>query len=230
MSLMRRTNWKTVSTLVTAVVIMGCQDRAVTAPSGAASGVVSAQLAPPDRPQLSSGDIGNTANGSGDFTISPNGGMIFVGGTAVIFPAGSICDPATSSYGQGTWDQPCTPVSGPVTIHAVVRTTKAGTWVDFSPALRFVPSNNPLRWVWLFMQNPSKAGASAINYASSIGDTGIDESISDSSLRTYNDGSILFRRIKHFSGYTSSSGRSCDPQTDSDCSPDNGGTGVTGGP
>jgi hypothetical protein len=226
---MRRTNWKTVSTLVTMVVIVGCQDRPVTAPATASNGVASAMLAPEGRPRLSLGDFSSlAANSDADFVVPPNGGTFFVGGNAVVFPAGSICDPATSSYGPGTWDQPCAPATSNVKIHAKVRTAKAGTWVDFSPALRFTPSSNPSKWVWLFMYNPA-ASASAdvapftIKYAANIGDLGVDEGASDGSVRTYFDGALLLRRIKHFSGYTSSGGRSCDPATEPDCYPDNGG-------
>jgi hypothetical protein len=121
-----------------------------------------------------------------------------------------------------------------VAIHAEVRTAKAGTWVDFSPALRFVPSSNPNKWVWLFMYNPIAANAAdasqfTIKYSANIGAPGVDDASSDGSLRTYFDGGLLLRRIKHFSGYTSS-GRACDPATEADCYPDNGGGGGVGGP
>lgn len=232
---MRRTNWKTVSTLVTMAVVAGCQDRASTAPSSANTAVVSAQFAPVDRPQLSSNDVSNgSSNTTTEFTVSPNGGTYFVGTNAVVFPANSICDPATSSYGEGTWDQPCTPATSGVRIRAVVRTAKSGTWIDFTPALRFVPSSYPSRWVWLFMYNPAAASSNdvsgfAIKYAQTLGDLGVDESLTDATMRTYLDGALLLRRIKHFSGYTSSSGRACDPAVETDCYPDNRGGGV-GGP
>ena len=234
LSVMRRTNWKTVSTLVTMVVIVGCQDRASTAPSSANSTVVSAQLAPSGRPQLSLGDIGSTSgNATADFVVPASGGVFLVGGNAVVFPAGSICDPTTSSYGPSTWDQPCSPATGDVKIHAVVRTAKKGTWVDFQPAIRFVPSTDARKWVWLFMYNPATQGATdlssfKINYAATMQDNGVDEAAADSTVRTYFDGTLLLRRIKHFSGYTSSSGRACDPTVETDCYPDPG-TGITGG-
>ncbi len=61
----------------------------------------------------------------------------------IVFPyaAASVCDPASSSYGIGTWNSPCTAATTPIQI-------TAKTWVDpetgktrssFSPALRFVP-------------------------------------------------------------------------------------------
>ncbi|HEX9484762.1 MAG TPA: hypothetical protein VF929_09270 [Gemmatimonadaceae bacterium] len=225
---MRRTNWKTVSTLVTMVVIAGCQDHSATAPVGATTGPVSVLMAPEGRPQL---DRGNNAAGSNndttvDFVVPPSGGTFLVGNHAVVFPANSICNPEGSSYGVGTWDDSCEPARGAVKIHAVVRTATSGTWVDFSPALRFVPSSNPRQWVWLFMYNPAVVGATdlskfTINYSLTIGDAGIDESLTDPSLRTYVDqnSATSLRRIKHFSGYTVSGYSSCDPAADPNCTP-----------
>lgn len=224
---MRRPNWKTVSTLVTMVVIAGCQDHSATAPVGASTGPVSVLMAPEGRPQLSLGTNAdsNNDNTAVDFVVPPSGGAFLVGNHAVVFPPNSICNPESSTYGVGTWDDPCDPAKGAVKIHAVVRTATSGTWVDFSPALRFVPSSNPRQWVWLYMYNPAVVGAKdlsrfTINYSLIIGDPGIDESLTDPSLRTYVDqnGATSLRRIKHFSGYTVS-GRGCDPLVDPTCPP-----------
>ncbi len=229
---MIRTNWKTVSTLVTSIVVAGCVDGAPTTPARSAPTVVSAALAPADRPQLNL-DGGEPDNTSADFTVTAGGGVFFVGNNAVVFPARSICDPATSSYGLGTWDQDCAPAKAPITIHAVVRTAKTGTWIDFTPSLRFVPSSNPSRWVWLYMRNTNVGAASdlspfAIKWSSVIGDPGVDEVPSDPTLRTYVDqsGNITLRRIKHFSGYNTSTGKACDPATEPDCYPTGTGGGV----
>ena len=42
---MRRTNWKTVSTLVTMIVVAGCQDNVVSAPQGTSVAPASIMLA-----------------------------------------------------------------------------------------------------------------------------------------------------------------------------------------
>lgn len=228
---MRRTNWKTVSTLVTMVVIAGCQDKLVSAPTTSSVAPASMAMAPEGAPRLSLIGAATVGNGIGnnndvDFTVTPSGGVFFIGNHAVIFPARSICDPAKSSYGPGTWDSPCEPISAPLKIHATVRTAKLGTWVDFSPSLRFVPSNDSRKWVWMYMHTPSVLGAldlskHAILFAPSLGAAGIDETASDATLRTYVDtwGGLSTRRIKHFSGYLGSSGRECDPTTETDCYP-----------
>ncbi|MEO5817647.1 MAG: hypothetical protein ABIT20_20430 [Gemmatimonadaceae bacterium] len=224
---MRRTNWKTVSTLVTMIVIAGCQENIVSAPQSSSVAPVSMMMAPEGAPRLSligSYTVGN--NNEVEFTVTPAGGVFFVGNHAVVFPARSICDPEKSRYGPGTWDSPCEPLSKPLKIHASVRTAKLGTWVDFSPSLRFVPSNNSNKWVWMYMYTPGVVGARdlskfAIMFAPTIGADGIDETSSDATLRTYVDtrGGVTSRRIKHFTGYMTSSGRTCDPSSESDCYP-----------
>jgi hypothetical protein len=207
------------------IVIAGCQDNLVSAPQASSSAPAQMMMAPEGAPRLS---LLGTALGNGDvdFTVTAAGGVFLIGNHAVVFPARSICDPAKSSYGPATWDSPCEPLSAPLKIHATIRTAKLGTWVDFSPSLRFVPSNDSKKWVWMYMSTPSVIGArdlskSAILFAPAIGAAGIDESPSDPTLRTYVDtwGGMSTRRIKHFTGYMTSSGRACDPQAEPDCYP-----------
>src|SRR5512144_1590449 len=46
------------------------------------------------------------------FTIDPNRDQtVAAGGNSLVFPAHSICDPATSGYGIDLWDAPCKPLS-----------------------------------------------------------------------------------------------------------------------
>ena len=222
---MRRTNWKTVSTLVTMIVVAGCQDNLVSAPQSASVAPASIMLAPEGRPQLS---LGGTAADNDDieFTVTSNGGVFLLGNHAIVFPARSICDPDKSSYGDGTWDSPCVPLKGSLKIHASVRSAKLGTWVDFKPSLRFAPSDDSRQWVYMYMYTPNAVGAAdlsgfSILFAPAMGAQGIDDAASDASLRTYVDthGGLTMRRIKHFTGYMTSSGRSCDPLLETDCYP-----------
>ena len=211
---MRRTNWKTVSTLVTMIGIAGCQEGVVSAPQSESATPVSMMMAPQGAPQLSlSGHSSN--NVDVDFTVTPDGGVFFVGKNAVVFPANSICDPSVSSYGTGTWNDECVPLTTPLKIHARVRTAKAGTWVDFKPSLRFVPSDDSRNWVYMFM-----ASKNAILFAPSLGALGVDDASADETVRTYFDvrGGATLRHIKHFTGYMTSSGRSCG-QGEPDCYP-----------
>lgn len=147
---------------------------------------------------------------SADFTVTPSGGMFVLGKHAVYFPDHAICDPATSSYGPGHWDEPCTPLDAPIQFHAEVRNDSTGAaWVDFTPAVRFVPSDDPAQTVWIMMKSGVEANASnysqfALAWSPNI-ESGerVNEAAQDPSLATYLDvnRSIVFRRIKHFSGY-----------------------------
>ena len=212
---MRRTNWKTVSTLVTMALLAGCQDSTMSAPQQSSVAPALMMMAPDEAPRLALTAI-TSNNITSEFTVTPKGGVFMIGNHAVVIPARSICNPNTSSYGPGTWDSACRPLERDLTIHAVVRVERGRTWVDFSPALRFVPSDNPSNWAWIYIYTPKATGArdlSSFNilYASSIGGATTDESLTDPTLRTYVDTHSGFsaRRIKHFSGYTSS-GRACD--------------------
>ncbi|MBC7673153.1 MAG: hypothetical protein H7247_12095 [Polaromonas sp.] len=183
-------------------------------------------LAPAGSPQLS---LGGKAEASDDvdFTVTPNGGVFMLGNHAIVFPARSICDPSVSSYGPGTWDAPCVALKGALRIHAKVRTAKLGTWVDFSPSLRFVPSTDEKQWVYIYMYTPSVIGVTDISkysilWAPAVGANGVNDAAGDPSVRTFVDtkSGVSMRHIKHFTGYLTSSGRSCDPAVETDCYPD----------
>lgn len=182
-------------------------------------------LAPAGSPQLSLGETAS-ANDDVDFTVTPKGGVFLLGRHAVVFPARSICDPAVSSYGLGTWEAPCVPLRGALRIHATVRTATLGTWVDFSPSLRFVPSDDPQRWVYLYMYTPNVIGATdlskfSILWSPAIGANGVNDAAGNATLKTYVDTKrgISMRRVEHFTGYLTSSGRACDPAVDANCVP-----------
>jgi hypothetical protein len=211
----------TIAPLLALGVAMGCRDGVVSpssepfsAPALVAPASIS--LAPAGRPSLDvTGGKGDSA--SVDFSVGPNGGVFLVGNNLVVFPAQSICDPATSSYGPATWDQPCTPLASTLKVHAEARNADGRSWVDFTPSLRFVPSSYPSRWVWLAMYAPGAVGSSDLSkfnilWTQSIGGAMVDETPTDPTLRTYVDtfSGISIRRIKHFSGFTSQSGRDCD--------------------
>ena len=222
---MRRNYWVVVANVVCAVAIVGCHDASLVEPTSAASSSPAAiSLAPEGRPTFDiSADIGGSS--SVDFVVGPDGGTFAIGGNAVFFPAQSICDPATSSYGPGKWDAACSKLKSNIQIHAELRSLDGRTWVDFSPALRFVPSPNPNRWVYVMINTPAAQGASEFDldqfnilYASSIGGALEDDAATDATMRTYvdTDRGISIRRVKHFSGYTASAGYYCDPRL-SDC-------------
>lgn len=146
---------------------------------------------------------------SADFTVTPTGGAFQLGPHAIYFPAQSICDPARSSYGVTEWDSPCEPLTEPIQIHAEIRRSDSTSWVDFTPALRFVPTADPLEYVWIYLHLPGSSRPEvdvqglAILWIPQPGAEGVDEALTDETQRSYfwREGEIVFRRIKHFSGY-----------------------------
>jgi hypothetical protein len=150
---------------------------------------------------------------SADIIVEPSGGVFTLGRHSIWFPANSICDPETSTYGLTEWDKPCAPISEPIRIHAKLREQDGRSWVDFSPELRFVPSNDERRWVYLFMstrtsERPRRNNVPPILWSPAIGMPGIDESLTDATLKTHWSRQFrgVYRRIKHFSGYNVHSG------------------------
>jgi hypothetical protein len=174
---------------------------------------------------------------SAEFTVTPTGGVFNLGPHAIYFPAHSICDPATSTYGPGEWDAPCAPLTEPIRFRAEIRQMDGRSWVDFSPAVRFVPTEDPANAVWLYMKTTSLSTDSdsalrmlrrmSVLYSPSLGDPGINEALADPSLKTYVwlDGGVAFRRIKHFSGYNVYTGRMAGDALDDDFA-DMGGDGM----
>jgi hypothetical protein len=149
------------------------------------------------------------------FTVDPakNETFVSMGEHRIVFPAYSICDPSRSSYGPAEWDAPCEPLSAPITINADTMTVDGHPYLRFSPELRFVPSADPRQWVMLYMKDPSASDPLVgptlqILWVAPDGSL-IDETLTDPTLatRVQGESSIIYRRVKHFSGFLVSAGR-----------------------
>lgn len=179
----------------------------------------------------STADLSGTDTARFSFVLDPHRSMTYsLGkGNSITFPAGSLCDPTKSTYGMGTWDQPCVRATTPVTIDTKAWLDRHGyVHMDFSQSVRFVPTDNPAGWVMLSLSN---YGASVnpwtvINYCTNTHAAHcIDESKSDPTLATIKNPVTgeLTRRVKHFSGYSITAGDGCDPTVDPSCDPNAGG-------
>ncbi len=162
-------------------------------------------------PSLKVRTLRSTAT-TADIVVEPSGGFFWLGRHAVRFPKRSICA-LNSSYGPTEWDKPCTPAQGPVNFHVEVVSLNGREWLDFTPAVRFVPTTRANDYVTLFMRvdnltNDVSEADLQILWSPAIGVPGIDESVADPTQRTFiNLGAgILHRRIKHFSAYSVTDG------------------------
>jgi hypothetical protein len=171
---------------------------------------------------------GSNANRSqiGTLELSPNGGTYHVGDFDIVMPAGAVCDPATSKYGVRHWDEDCSPATQTITVNVVAKRHGQDVSVDFQPDLRFRPSAG---WVTiqtgaysslLTSRDVRQLSTSSsffqnfvILYAPSGGGANVDEvrSTGDASMVTHVDlqSGLVWRRVKHFSGYYISAGFSC---------------------
>ncbi len=138
----------------------------------------------------------------------------YLGNHRLSIPANSVCNLLTSGYGPSTWNRTCTPQTLPVTLTVTIKGAQTDTpQVDFLPAMRFSPSKTVQLFMYVPHATQSDATAWTMLYCGSSNSTGcIDESKSDSSLISYVDrnAQLVFRRVKHFSGYVIAGGRSDD--------------------
>jgi hypothetical protein len=169
----------------------------------------------------------------GTIELSPNGGIYHVGDFDIVMPAGAVCDPETTKYGARYWNDDCTPAKHSITVNVVAKKRRSGVSVEFQPDLRFRPSAG-----WVIVQTNAYSSQLtsdavrqlsptssffqdfAILYAPSGGGSRIDEarSLRDRSMVTHVDLStgLVWRRVKHFSGYLINAGFKCDPTSASD--------------
>jgi hypothetical protein len=189
-------------------------------------------LSATDGPSL---DLGNPWWGTrtATFTLTAAGGTFNIGDFYTLtVPANGVCS-LSSSYGPGTWDAPCTTL-GPnesITVTATYAFSHGGPSVDFAPALRFSPSVQVTLSTSLYAQiltnasgfflaHPAALDFFGMYYAPSLGSNIVTDAAIDASLVTHINltTGLVWRRIKHFSGYSVATGLACDPSPDDpDC-------------
>lgn len=149
-----------------------------------------------------------------DITVDPNVSRTYAfGQNWIYFPAHSICDPATSGYGMGLWDTPCTAVQTPITI-TVHWSSKGGlAYAHFSPDLRFVPAGalDIPRWVILSLHDQQRLHSAddySILYDAGASIGWVNEELTDPTLHAWINPitNSVSRRVKHFSGYMLAAG------------------------
>ena len=172
----------------------------VTAPR-AASHEATSMFVPSDAAKALIG----VADGVYTVTFDPKADqLIHLGPNAISIPRSAVCNLTSSGYGADYWNRDCRAETQLITLVITVKDA-AGVHpsIDFAPAMRF----NPDKDVQLFMYAPKVSKDDAKNwlmfYCPDKGKC-VDESLFDRELTTNIDRSknMLFRRVKHFSGYT----------------------------
>lgn len=177
-------------------------------------------------------------------TLTSAGGAYSIGNGlfTIKIPSNAVCDPAASTYGDGTWDSPCTTLTPGQSLTVTVTYGFTGSNVpvlDVSPGIRF----NPNSVVTLgtnayassitsdsgyYAAHPQALHYFGMYYTPDLGTTGYTDAGNDNSLITHVNLStgFVWRRVKHFSGYNILTGLPCDPSPDDPNCVDDGGPDV----
>jgi len=190
------------TTVATASLLLaGCAGDA-TSPTAAQPKTLSAMRTSPFVPTDAQRALVGVADGTYTFTIDPSQDQsLSLGASHLDIPANAVCDLATSSYGVGTWNDACSHQTESFTITAVVRNAATDhPSVEFQPALRFDPSANVNLYLYVTDQ-ATLDNTKVMYYCNESGC--MDEAEVDADLRSNVDveNKVVFRRIKHFSGY-----------------------------
>jgi hypothetical protein len=189
-------------TLVAALFVGACSGE-VTSPAASAP-TKAVEATSIHIPTVSQKALIGVVDGTYSVTFDPKRDQSFsLGPNRLDIPANAVCNLLTSGYGEDYWNRSCSPEKQPVTLTVVIKNSQ-GTHpeIQFFPAMRF----NPKTDVQLFIYAPKVSKDDAknwlMNYCPDQGGC-IDESIKDKDLTTYIDRehNVLFRRVKHFSGY-----------------------------
>ena len=193
-----------------AIGVLACSESS-TAP--AAPGAL-ARLERADAPLLDAwgSGSGSEAEGSFSYTLDPlQGYTVHFGDHRLRLPAGVICEPGRTDYGVGHWDRPCVLATRPIVFTVTYKTVDGRAQMRVQPDVRFALTSDPTRWVVLSMKQQGRLDVTKLYNILWLhqGDW-IDESRTDASLLPWTDyvNGTVARRLKHFSGYSVTAGRS----------------------
>jgi len=192
-------------------------------------------------PAFSKNNDNNDRQLIGTLELSPDGGRYHLGEFDIVIPQGAVCEPATTKYGARHWNEDCSPARRTVVVNVIAKKRHNEVSIDFQPDLRFRPSAGWVRietsaYSSLLTSNAIRQlsvgspffNSFAILYVPTGGASRIDEvrSTNDPSMVTHVDlrTGLVWRRVKHFSGYMVSLGDKCDTAVDLTCSIDDGTT------
>ena len=199
---MARSTYSLFTVLAAGVLLSACAGEA-TAPA-TPKVALSQSRTSPFVPSGAAKALVGVADGTYEFTIDPTQDQaVNLGPNYLSIPANAVCDIATSSYGTTHWNESCVPQTDSVHITAVVtNATSDHPSIDFYPAMRFSPDKS----VQLYIYVPTGMDDFQKNWTMKYcNDSSVclDESLTDPDLGSFADKTnmMVFRRIKHFSGY-----------------------------
>jgi len=221
-----------------ALIALGCSDSALSPNPGPSRSLTSGRA-----PVL---DVSPSFTGLKTTTISLTaaGGTYSIGNGlfTIKIPSNAVCDPAVSSYGDGTWDSPCTTLASGQAVGVTVTygfTSSNVPVLDVSPGIRFNPNSVVTLGTNAYASSittnasyyssyPQALHYFGMYYTPDLGTTAFTDAGKDNSLITHVNLStgFVWRRVKHFSGYNILNGLPCDPSPDDPNCVDDGGPDV----
>lgn len=201
--MMARSRISTLATLAAAVLLAGCSSE-TTAPKAART--ISQQRISPFAPTDAQKALVGISDGTYYLTFDPSQDNSFtLGANYLSLPANSVCKlDGSSGYGADYWNQSCVPETDSVTISVTISNADSDhPRLDFYPAMRFNPDKNVSLYIYVPVGMDDFMKSWTMNYCDETG-TCLNEALHDSDLASYADvnAHMVFRRIKHFSGYT----------------------------
>ncbi len=138
--------------------------------------------------------------------------LVSVDGNFVYVPADALCA-AGSGYGRASFDQPCARETAPVSFGLIIGIdAKGDPLVAFNRDVRFSPD----KAAYVILQAGSSANrGKAILWWDPALLKWVDEGAYDVQQQTYWSHDVVWRRVKHFSGYNINP--NCDPMLDPSC-------------
>jgi len=206
-------------TLLASALLLGACAREVTSPA-ASTPNRAIEASSMFVPSASTKALVGVADGTYSVTFDPTRSQSFsLGPNHLDIPARAICDLLTSGYGSGYWNRPCTSQKLPVTLTVIIKNSQSShPEVQFFPAMRFDPTKSVQLYMYAPRVSPTDAKNWLMFYCPDSGKC-VDESLTDADLTTYIDytNNVLFRRVKHFSGYVVAENSGDGMQAQSSC-------------
>jgi hypothetical protein len=192
----------TLALFVAPVLLAGCSGES-TAPHAVKT--ISQQRISPFAPSEAQKALVGISNGTYSLTFDPREDNAFtLGANYLSLPAYAVCKlDGSSGYGAAYWDQTCAPETDSVTISVVISDAETDhPRLDFYPAMRFNPNRNVSLYIYVPVGMDDFRKNWVMEYCNDLG-TCENEAALDADLSSYADrrSNMVFRRIKHFSGY-----------------------------
>ena len=187
--------------------VAACSDAPTAAPTAVAA---TGDLA------FAKGGNGKSTVASKVFTVVPGQPLqVALGNFTLYMQANAVCA-QNQGYGREFWNQPCVLEKTPVNFTAIWTVKDGEGSLTFNRDIRFSPSAR----VYLSVKATGKwKNTDAILWLEGEGAKAhwVDEGTYDRDMRTYraNGGTLLWRRLKHFSGYNINP--YCDATLDPSC-------------